>query len=136
MNKEVDKQVKSLSAKVKELEERAVYLTRENNELRKQKNDLELEIRREKQITNLHLKLTNELSAAKEALKDASHRGNVETQQMQDQQNRNSDLQNENAFQQNGKPVLKNGKPEDKNNESPQNPVPSNSPPLHKSKHS
>ena len=73
-NKEIDKQVKSLSAKVKELEEKSLYLSRENNDLRKQKTELELEVRREKQITNMHLKLTKELSDAREALKNAPPR--------------------------------------------------------------
>ena len=64
-----DKQIKNLMSNVKELEERVVYLTNESSELRKEKAELQLDLRREKQITNIHLKLTEDLAAAKYALK-------------------------------------------------------------------
>ena len=70
VNKAHDKQVKSLMGNVKELEERVVYLTNENSNLRKKCDELQLDLHREKQITNMHLKLTADLAAAKEALKN------------------------------------------------------------------
>ena len=69
-DKEVNKEVKNLSSKVKDLEERCLRLTIENDELRTQKNNLELDVQREKQITNMHLSLTSQLSAAKDELKN------------------------------------------------------------------
>ena len=50
INKETEKQVKSLCAKVKELEEKVLYLSKENDEVRKRKEELQLDLIREKQI--------------------------------------------------------------------------------------
>ena len=48
-----------------------VYLSNENSELRKKKEELQLDLLREKQITNVHLQLTEDLAAAKDALKNS-----------------------------------------------------------------
>ena len=61
-----------MSGNVTKLEEICLFLTRENSDLQKENDELKLEVVREKQITNMHLHLTNELATVKEVLKNAA----------------------------------------------------------------